>query len=133
MIILKYFEYCFYKLTNSKLFQKADKKEPHLAPRAWVTLCQACNILAIIETYIIISNIKFDIKNFKYTWIPICITLYLANTFFFLTKNKYKELTIRYKDEKHKKLKGWGVFLYVLLSILMWGVVSIKLFWVPKI
>ena len=37
-----------------------------------------------------------------------------------LTEKKYQELTEKYKNEKHKKLKGWGVFFYLVSSFVVW-------------
>ncbi|MBR7014433.1 MAG: hypothetical protein IKI07_06190, partial [Prevotella sp.] len=46
---------------------------------------------------------------------------------FLLTEKKYQELTEKYKNEKHKKMKGWGVFFYLVFSILI-GLVCIWFF-----
>lgn len=128
MINLIFFDYCFYRIARSKLFYKQDKKAPYLAAGVWVTMCQVWNITAIITIYHIIYNTTYD---FVFVFIPIFLILCLFNGLFFLTKNKYDKLVISYKDEKHKKIKGWGVFLYVISSILLWVFVMIKLFWVP--
>lgn len=49
------------------------------------------------------------------------------------TEERYKRLEKKYKNEKNKKIKGWGVVLYVIISIstafilgmLLWGKASI--------
>ena len=72
---------------------------------------------------------KFD---FITIYISICITLALVNALFLLTRKKYEALKIRYKDEENKKIKGWGVILYIVLSLLFSMLAMAKLFWVPK-
>jgi hypothetical protein len=128
--MLKFFEYCYYRIANSKLYQKLDKKEPYIWARTWVSICQAWNILTIITVYHIINNTKYD---FKPVFFSIFIVIHITNTFVFLRKKKYLDLQMYYKNEKHKTIKGWGVFLYVILSIFLFGYVMIKLFWIPKI
>ena len=41
---------------------------------------------------------------------------------FFINKKKFKELEEHYKDEKHRKLKGWLVFAWVISSIALFAV-----------
>jgi len=36
----------------------------------------------------------------------------------------------KYKNEKYKKLKGWGVFLYLISSVFLYFYTIAKLFWV---
>ncbi|MDR1347226.1 MAG: hypothetical protein LBJ63_02180 [Prevotellaceae bacterium] len=127
--MMKFFEYCFYRIANSKLYKKLDKKEPYIWACGWITLSQSCNIMTIITLYYIINNTKYD---FKSVWITTFIVVCCINILL-LTRKKYEKLQIYYKDEKHKTIKGWGVFLYVILSLLLFGYVMIKLFWVPKI
>ena len=130
MKILNFFDYCFYRCASSKFAQKLDKEEySHIAPAVWITTCQSWNITTMITIFYIIIDEKFD---FEIILPSIIITVYLINTFFLLTRKKYDTLKIYYKDEKNKKLKGWGVALYIILSILLWLIVTGILFWVPK-
>jgi hydrogenase-4 membrane subunit HyfE len=130
MKILKFFDYCFYRCAYSKFAQKLDKEESaHIAPAVWIILCQSWNIITIIMLYYIIIDTKFD---FITVYISIFIPLALVNALFLLNRKKYEELRILYKDEKNKKLKGWGVVLYIIFSFLFAVIAMIKLFWVPK-
>ena len=127
--MIKFFDYCFYRCAFSKFAQKLDKEEySHIAPAVWITLCQSWNIITIITIFYIIIDTKFD---FIAVYIPIVIALVIVNIFL-LTRKKYEASIIRYKDEKHRKLKGWGVGLYIILSLLLFTIVTIKLFWVQK-
>ena len=128
--MIKFFDYCFYRCAFSKFAQKLDKEEySHIAPAVWITLCQSWNIIMFIMIFHIIIDEEFD---FSTVYISICIPLVLVNALFLLTRKKYEALKIRYKDENNKKLKGWGVGLYILLSFLLVMIVMAKLFWVPK-
>jgi len=130
MKLLHFFEYCFYRCVSSKFNQKLDKEEYlDIAPSVWITLCQTCNITTLITIFYILVDTKFD---FEIVIPSICIPLFLINTLFLLTRKKYEALKIRYKDEKNKKLRGWGVVSYIILSFSIWIIVSVKLFWVPK-
>jgi cell division protein FtsB len=37
---------------------------------------------------------------------------------FILTKKRYSKLKERWKDETHRKAKGWGVFIIFILSLI---------------
>jgi len=129
MKLLHFFEYCFYRCASSKFAKKFEKEEDSdIAPCVWITLCQSWNIIMFIMIFYIITDDEFD---FITVYISICIPLVLVNALFLLTRKKYEALKIRYKDEKNKKLKGWGVGLYILLSFLLVMIVMAKLFWVP--
>ena len=43
------------------------------------------------------------------------------------TYERYKLLARKYKREKNKKIKGWGVFLYILLSMLTIPILGVLL------
>jgi hypothetical protein len=130
MKILVFFDYCFYRCASSKFAQKLDKQEyAHIAPAVWMTIFQTCNITTIITLYYIIIDTKFD---FEIVIPSVFIPIALVNALYLFTRKRYEVLKIRYKDEKNKKLKGWGVVLYIVLSLAVWLIVGIKLFWVPK-
>jgi len=107
-------------MTDSKFFKKLEKKDTHLLTSVWVTLLQLGNILTMIDIYQIYTNstIKY---NYTVLVFSITIPLTIINTFFLLTEKKYKWMFEHYKEEKYKKLKGWGVFLYIIGSIFLFG------------
>ena len=113
--MIKFFEYCFYRIRNSKLSQLSGN-HPQATASALISYCETMNILTIIFAF------HLFYKNQHYLIlcvIAIIIFLYVINTCLLLTEKKYKRLIEYYKDEKHKKLKGWGVFLYVVGSIFL--------------
>ena len=129
MKILDFFDYCFYRCASSKFAQKLEKEESvHIAPSIWITACQSWNVIMFIMIYYIIIDEKFD---FITVYIPLVIVLFIINNFL-LTRKKYEALKIHYRYEENKKLKGWGVFAYVILSLLFFVIVTGILFWVPK-
>jgi len=128
--MLRFFDYCFYRITYSKYYQRVDKKDPYIWAWGWISLCQTFNVLSIIIIYYLIIDTKF---NFKLVCIPIYLTIYFLNIYCFLPIKKYKEMGKLEKNEKYRKLKGWGVILYILLSFAIFGFVMVKLFWVPTI
>jgi hypothetical protein len=62
--------------------------------------------------------------------IPLYIIIYGINYFATLTTNKYEKLVEKYKDEKHKTLKGWGILLYMVgsLALLIVSLLELKVF-----
>jgi hypothetical protein len=82
------------------------------------------NVLIFIQVFCFIVNVKFEII---FVIIPLYIILYGINYFILLTEPKYNELAEKYKDEKHKKLKGWGVLLYLIGSLVVWLVCNLLL------
>jgi len=136
MKLLHFFEYCFYRCASSKFSRKFEKEEDSdIAPCIWITGCQTLNITTIMITFHIITSTVhvIDDKDFLITaWISTFTILALINAFFLLTRKKYEALKIRYKDEKNKKLRGWGVVLYIVLSLSL-GIIAMFTFRVPLI
>jgi len=123
--MLKFFEYCFYRIAYSKYYQRVDKKEPYIWAWNGISFSQTCNVLTFITLYHIIKGIEYD---FVIVGISIYVTIYFLNIFVFLPIRKYKEMGKWKKDEKYRTLKGWGVFLYILLSMLVFGFVFFALY-----
>ncbi|MDR1198829.1 MAG: hypothetical protein LBK94_07445 [Prevotellaceae bacterium] len=126
--MIKFFDYCFYRIATTKYFQKVDPKTPYIWAFGWTQFCELLNILTFINIYHLFDNSRYD---YEIVPILICIPLSIINVFILLTKKKYNKSIAYYKDEKHKKLKGWGIFLYVIGSMLAFGYTGVKLFWVP--
>ena len=123
--MLKFFDYCFYRITYSKYYQRVDKKDPYIWAWGGISLSQTCNVLTFITLYHIIKGIEYD---FVIVGISIYVTIYFLNIFLFLPIKKYKEMGKWEKNEKYRTLKGWGVFLYILLSMLVFGFVFFALY-----
>jgi hypothetical protein len=123
----KFFEYCFYRICYVYNKRKIDK-HPYIFACGWVALGQISNIMTIINLYFIINQTKY---NFPLVFIPILIVVYVSNFLIFFTDRKYKYYLEYYKNENHRKIKGWGVFFYILVSFILWQMSMIKLFWIP--
>jgi hypothetical protein len=117
----RFFEYCFYRICFVYYKRKIDTS-PNVYACGWVCAAQLFNILTIINIYQIFTNAIFD--KAILVW-GIAIPIYFVNYFIFFTKQKYKWMVEYYKNEKHRKLKGWGVFLYVSVSILVFPCIRI--------
>jgi hypothetical protein len=90
---------------------------PRIYSTNWVSFGQVCNILSFIQILCFIINVKFEMI---FVLIPLYIVIYGINYFFLLTDKKYEKLLEIYKYEKHKRIKGWGVFLYLIGSLVIW-------------
>jgi accessory gene regulator protein AgrB len=118
-------------MATTRYLQKVDPKTPYIWAFGWISSCQLGNILTITGIYQIFTNTTLD--NDKLLVWSIAIPLSIVNMFFMTTEKKYKWLVEHYKDEKNKKIKGWGVFLYVIGSMLAFGFTGTKLFWVSAV
>ena len=116
--MIKFFEYCFYRI--SAFYDKKVYSPPFAYSITWVSFPQTCNIITVINLFCFIVKLKYD---FHLIILLACYFIVIITTFvingFLLTEKKYKELIKRYKNEKHKKIKGWGVFLYVICSMFL--------------
>lgn len=125
--MITFFDYCFYRIATTRYFQKVDPKMPWIWAFGWVSFCQTGNVLTLIDVYQIFTNSTYNYES----WIwPIAIFISIINMFL-LTEKKYNRLVEHYKEEKNKKIKGWGVFLYVLGSLFIYIYIGVKFFWVP--
>ena len=125
MIRLKFFDYVFYRIATTKYYQKVDPKTPYIWAFGCVSFFQLGNILTIVDIYQIFTKVRFD--NASLVW-SISIPLSIINVFFITTEKKYKWMVEHYKNEKNKIIKGWGVFLYMIGSVLAFAVTRIILF-----
>lgn len=78
--------------------------------------------LSLLAFVFSLLKIKFNI-----TMIGAIACAFIFMSLFFISKKKYEELEQQYKEEKHSKLKGWLVFLYLIGSVVLYFV-SISVF-----
>jgi len=57
--------------------------------------------------------------------------LWFYYDYYIYTEEKYKLLAEKYKNEKNKKTKGWGIVIYIISSILMFFIIFY--FWGDRI
>jgi len=72
------------------------------------------NVLALISIFLAFTEKGLTIPIIATVLIVICVL-----NLFIMTQKKYLELSERWKDEKHKKLKGWLVVGYIVLSLVL--------------
>jgi hypothetical protein len=125
MLMYRFFEYCFYRIATVYIKRKIDK-HPFVYACGWVTFGQLGNILTIFDIYQIFTN--RILGNDKLLIWSIVLPLYIINTFFFMNEKKYKWMVEHYKEEKNRKIKGWAVFLYEIVSLLAFLTTRIILF-----
>lgn len=121
--LINFWDYCFYRVYC--FYKRHPIIHSNFAFGA-STAIGATHMWHIMSLTILWSAI-FDCEcNAVY---PIIISILLM--FYYdshvYTEAKYGLLAKKYKREKHKKIKGWGVFLYIIISILMFFVLSVLL------
>lgn len=102
----------------SFFYKKKIASIPYPYPLSWVALCQVCNIMTVIGLFHVV-RLKYNLAIFVCLSVACIIITFVINCFL-LTERKYKNLTEKHKDEKHKTIKGWGVFLYVIGSVFLY-------------
>jgi phosphatidylserine synthase len=113
-----FFEYCFYRA--AKFYKRCGERITYIASgKGTLFLGLFANILTVLLFIFYLLNVKF---NPKIIYVG-CIILFILS-FFILNEKKYKELDKKYKKEKKSKLKGWLVFLYILGSVLLYGIAN---------
>jgi len=112
---MRFFNYCFYRISSA--YKLLDSTGYFISGNVIVSSCQAFNSITLL-------SIMFFLIEVELTKIIIIFTglIFVIINLFILDKNKYIELSEKWKDEKFKTLKGWLVFLYVLISLVLFFV-----------
>jgi hypothetical protein len=114
------FYYCYYRI--AKAYRVLDEKDYCMYGCAVLFSTFSLIILSFLSFIFFLLHKKIDAYLFGI--IAVIITTLSA---FFINKKKYAELEEVYKNEKHSKLKGWLVFLYIIASVILFFV-SINVF-----
>lgn len=106
-----FLNYCFYRIANVYKFWLEDSY--YITARGIVALCEAMNVLFMFSIVCIVFNKKYTL-----VFAGFIIILFCLINIFYLTEKKYIQLQNRWKNEnlKYKRLKGYLVILYILLS-----------------
>ena len=113
-MIKKLFYYCYYRISRG---YRSFNDSHYLDSGHIVLFCTFIYItVAIVSPIFYIFNVEFTKKVLIWVAIPF-IMLSAWITFFVSEKRKmdlFKRLEKQYKNEAHKKLKGWLVILYIV-------------------
>ena len=110
-----FFNYCFYRISSA--YKAWDNTGFHIYGIGVVSLCMVGKILAIISVYLSFSDLKLTPTIAG----VVSVVVFVLNTFI-MNEKKYFQLSERWKNEKYKKLKGWLVFSYIILSVVIFFV-----------
>ncbi len=110
-----WFDYCYYRI--SKFYENWGEKDGHFMGSLLVLGSLSFYFLSLLALVFSLLKIKFST-----VLIGCILCVFIIISLFFIDKKKYKELELRYKNEKYHKLKGWLVFLYVISSFLLYFV-----------
>lgn len=109
---MKFFNYCFYRISSAYKF--LDNTGYYISGNVIVSACQSFNTIAL---FLVLFSL-IDIKLTQTAIILIGVFFVIINLFLY-DKKKYNKLSEQWKDEKHKTLKGWLVFAYVVASLVL--------------
>ena len=104
-MILDLFRYIYYRMAHAYMNFGWSKSFSYHCSNSNVGVCISSNIMTVAY-YIAIAIILI-------TGIPMSKIFYMRDDDKF-----YDELNLKYKDEKHRIIKGGLVFLYFLLSVI---------------
>ena len=121
--LINFCDYCFYR------FCYFYKRHPMMFSNFAYGASTAIGVthgLHILSLSVIWSAISGCKVNFLYPTIISLGLMYYYDDHVY-TYERYKLLARKYKREKNKKIKGWGVFLYILLSMLTIPILGVLL------
>jgi hypothetical protein len=103
--------YCFYRIS------KAYKFWDDVGFCIYGSFLTFFPLGSLFLSLLALTGAELD-KGIIYTVVGIVSVASIA----FIDGNRYKMLEKKYKEEKHRKLKGWLVFLYVVGSLMVYVV-----------
>lgn len=107
------FDYCYYRI--AKAYRKVEDKYYCM----YGSFVSFLPIIAIV--LVLISLVLYQLNKKLTSPIIIGVVVILSVvSLFFDSQNKYDELEQEYKNEKHSKLKGCLVFLWILSPIALY-------------
>jgi len=111
------FDYCFYRI--AKAYRIFDDK--NYCDWGYGVLFASFGFITLALTTLIlhIFHYKLTTAIIIIVLIPF-IALDMLFSLFLNKQGKYIQLESYYKSEKYSKLKGWFVFLYVIISVLLY-------------
>lgn len=116
-----FFYYCFYR--EESWYQKnviriALWDHTYVHSVTAVTGAQWFNLLTLATVAGYYFHFRINLS-YKLCMVITAFVLLFINSILF-TEKKFKSLKSRYKNEKHKTLKGYGVLLYEIGSFVLW-------------
>lgn len=115
------FWYCYYRISKAYKIS-IDETGYYIYGSGVLFFAIGCIILAILAFLFRLLSIEINVRLFAGI-----MGVILVLSVFFISKKKYKQLEIKYKNEKNKKLKGWLVFLFIIGSFIM-SIISVNVF-----
>ncbi|SKC56460.1 hypothetical protein SAMN06298215_1698 [Bacteroidales bacterium WCE2008] len=108
-----FFLYVFYRV--AKIYE--DWGEQYVYIRGSVVAFTTIGLIALsIITFVLFFFFDKEL-NKDIIWGVLIVVAILSFT---LKEKKFKELREKYKNETHKKLKGWLVFLYIIGTLFLY-------------
>ena len=109
-------DYVFYRI--NKFYIKYD-----WYGTAFIIICAVLGFWSCSFIFILFGLVGLKLSS-KTEVMILYIVSFLGNLFFFHkryeTESFYKQLCKKYNQETNAKLKGWGVFLFIIISILFY-------------
>ena len=116
-----FFYYCFYR--EESWYQKhrrltAPWDQSLVVSVSSVTSAQWFNLMTLATVVGYYFHFRINLIYILCMLVTGFVLLFINSRLF--TEKKFKSLKSRYKNEKHKTLKGYGVLLYEIGSFVLW-------------
>jgi hypothetical protein len=124
-MLFRFFDYVFYKV--SKGYSKTIDSNPYMAGVSVLSAVQSFNLISILFLYSVMKHDKSIVS--KLLFATICIVLVVVNYIRYIYKENrnYDIMNKRWSDESKKKLKGFLIIVYILLSTFLFFGLAIYL------
>ncbi len=115
MVMIRFFDYLFYRIATSNYFKKTAHQYAYIYAYGLVTLLEGFNILTIIKLFTFILNIEI-----RTTFILLfcCIPLVIINMCR-LNEIKITQLKEIYKEERNRRRNGYIIIIYSLVTFVL--------------
>ena len=110
--------YVFYRA--SKFYKFFGERYYYISGKYVLLLTLGLNVLSLIQIVCRILKIGFKAE----VIIVVCL-LFVLFGYFIPWEKTYKGLEEKYKNEGNRKWKGWLVFLFVVLSLIFYVLVTV--------
>lgn len=107
-------DYIFYRST--RLYKNWGESHPEVSGQIVVVACSVWIILGILNIVSAVSGIILSSSQYNATVIIITLLISVICLVVF-NSSRYAILDSKWRDEKHKQLKGWLIFIFVLICL----------------
>lgn len=120
--MLTFFDYVFYRITDSKYYQFVDPKDTWVWGWGLLSTCECLNVCSVIM--FIFSMFSKTIPSPKILVLIIFLPIFITNLFRY-NEERYMMLKGKHIGDSNRKIKGICVVSYIIGSIILFAMACI--------